>query len=275
MTEAGRQDKRLRVLRLEAVVLRHSDWGEADRLLWLYTLELGKIRVVAKGVRKIHSRKAGHLEPFTRVSLLLARGRDILLVTQADTLDAFLSLREDLAGVTYASYVAELLDRFTYEEDENKALYCLLVDTLARLSNEADRDLVARFFELRLLDLVGFRPELFRCLGCEEEIRAQDQYFSAQQGGVLCPRCGERPQSAQPISMEALKYMRHFQRSTFPEAKRARLNPEIHIELEYIIQNYLTYLLEQRLNTPAFLRRLRSLERLLDTSDGRGRDLPA
>lgn len=274
MTEAGRPDKRLRVLRLEAVVLRHSDWGEADRLLWLYTLELGKIRAIAKGVRKIRSRKAGHLEPFTRASLLLAKGRDILLITQAEALDAFLPLREDLAGVTYASYVAELLDRFTYEEGENKPLYRLLVDTLTRLTTEADRDLVIRFFELRLLDLVGFRPELFRCLGCGEEIRAQDQYFSAGEGGVLCPRCGERAPGAQPISLDALKYMRHFQRSNFSEAKRARLSPETHRELENILQHYLTYLLEQRLNTPAFLRRLRSSERLLNASNGPEHDPP-
>lgn len=274
MTEAGRQDKRLRVLKLEAVVLRHSDWGEADRLLWLYTLEMGKIRAIAKGVRKIRSRKAGHLEPFTRASLLLAKGRDILLITQAEALDAFLPLREDLAGVTYASYVAELLDRFTYEEGENKPLYRLLVDTLTRLTAEADRDLVIRFFELRLLDLVGFRPELSRCLGCGEEIRAQDQYFSAAEGGVLCPRCGERAPSAQPISLDALKYMRHFQRSNFSEAKRARLSPETHRELENILQHYLTYLLEQRLNTPAFLRRLRSAECLLNASNGPDHDQP-
>lgn len=268
MAETAPKDKRLRLIRLEAVVLRHSDWGEADRLLWLFTLELGKIRALAKGVRKIRSRKAGHLEPFTRASLLLAKGRDILLVTQAETLDAFLGLREDLAGITYASYIAELLDRFTYEEGENQALYRLLVESLQRLSVEVDRDLVARYYELRLLDLVGFRPELFRCLGCGEQIRAQNQYFSAQQGGILCPQCGAGVNGVLPISMDALRYMRHFQRSNFAGANKARLTPEIHRELENVLQYYLTYLLERRLNTPAFLRRLRSQERLLDSSDG-------
>ena len=73
--------------RVEAVVLRHSDWGEADRILTLYTRERGKVRAIAKGARKIRSRKAGHLEPFTRVTLQLAKGHDLLIVTQADTLD--------------------------------------------------------------------------------------------------------------------------------------------------------------------------------------------
>ena len=125
---------RERSFRVEAIVLRHNDWGEADRLLILFTREMGKLRVVAKGVRKLHSRKAGHLEPLTRVSLLLARGRDLMIVTQAETLAANSPLKEDLLLLGYASYVVELLDRFTFEEGENRPLYRLLADTLERLS---------------------------------------------------------------------------------------------------------------------------------------------
>jgi DNA repair protein RecO (recombination protein O) len=257
MTMPDPSQHRLRSFRLEAVVLRHNDWGEADRLIGLYTLEMGKLRALAKGARKLRSRKAGHLEPFTRVNLLLARGRDLPLITQAETLEPYLALREDLAGATYASYVVELLDRFTYEEGENRALYRLLVDTLARLCQEQDRDQVVRYYEIRLLDLVGFRPQLFQCVNCGEEIRADDQYFSASLGGVLCPRCGSHMEGAQPASLNALRYLRHFQRSNYAEATRLRLNPALNRELENIVQHYMTYLLERGLNTPAFLRRLR------------------
>ena len=147
-----------RSLRVEAVVLRHSDWGEADRLLSLYTREAGKLRVVAKGVRKLRSRKAGHLEPFTRVALLLARGHDLWIVTQADTLDAYLPLREDLLRTGYASYVVELADRFSYEEGQNSGLYRLLVETLERVTRapeEADIQFALRYYEIRMLDLLG------------------------------------------------------------------------------------------------------------------------
>ncbi len=248
---------RQHAFRLEAVVLRHSNWGEADRLLWLFTLEMGKIRALAKGVRKPHSRKAGHLEPFTRALLLLAHAREIPLVTQADTIEAYLPLREDLLRTTYASYVIELLDKFTYEEGENRPLYHLLVDTLARLSQSDNPDLALRYYEVRLLDLVGFRPQLFNCVECGEEILPRDQYFSAQQGGVLCPKCGAGSTGSRPISMQALKYLRHFQRSNFTEASRAQLIPGVNREIEIIVQHYLTYLLERGLNTPPFLRRVR------------------
>jgi hypothetical protein len=89
---------------VDAVVLRHSDYGEADRLLTLYTREQGKLRAIAKGVRKIQSRKAGHLEPFTRVALMLARGHDLWIVTQAETLNSFQPLREDLGRMSQAAH---------------------------------------------------------------------------------------------------------------------------------------------------------------------------
>jgi DNA repair protein RecO (recombination protein O) len=248
---------RERSFRTEAVVLRHNDWGEADRLLWLFTRELGKVRAIAKGARKMRSRKAGHLEPFTRVSLLLARGRDLLIVTQAETIDPFLPLREDLVRIGYAAYVVELLDRFTYDEGENRSLYRLLIETLSRVEKEEDPALAIRYYELRLLDLLGYRPQLFNCLNCESEIRPQDQFFSASQGGVICPNCSPGFRDARPISMTALKFLRHFQRSSYAEATRARFGPEVAHELEQIMQFYLTYLLERGLNTPSFIRQVK------------------
>ena len=249
---------RERSFRVEAVVLRHFDWGEADRMLVLFTREQGKVRAIAKGIRKLRSRKAGHLEPFTRSSLLLARGREILIVTQAETINTYTPLRENLLLVGYASYIIELLDRFTYEEGENRALYRLLTDTLERLSAEKNLPLVVHYYEIRLLDLLGFRPHLFKCAHCGKEIQAEDQYFSAEQGGVLCPNCGRNVPGAHPVSLQALRYLRHLQRSTYSEAARAQITSQTDREIEILMQHYLTYLLERGLNTPAFLRRVRT-----------------
>ena len=244
-------------LRTECVVLRHSDWGEADRLLVLYSREAGKLRAVAKGVRKLKSRKAGHLEPFTRVELLLAHGREFWIVTQAETVDAYLPVREDLVRTAYAAYLIELLDRFTYEEGENRALYQLLVDSLSRVATLPDPFPAVRYYEIRLLDLLGFRPDLQNCAHCGAEIKAEDQFFDVTQGGVLCPRCGPAAPTARPISMRALRFLRHYQRSTFQEASRLEATPGVKREVEAILNHYLTYWLERRLNTPAFLHEVR------------------
>jgi len=244
--------------RVDAVVLRHQDWGEADRILTLYSQELGKIRALAKGVRKMRSRKAGHLEPFTRASLLLAQGRDLLLITQAEASELYLPMREDLVRIGYASYVVELLDRFSYEEGQNAGLFRLLVNTLSRLAQESEPAFAVRYYEIRLLDLVGFRPQLFHCAACGEEIQPEDQYFSSELGGVLCPSCGRGTPGVRPVSRSSLHLLRHMQRSDYATAKRLAMTPEVNREVENIIQHYITYLLERSLNSPAFIRRVRA-----------------
>lgn len=250
-------DPKFRSFRADAVVLRHSDLGEADRLLTLYTRQLGKTRAVAKGARKIASRKAGHIEPFTHVRLQLAKGRDMFIVTQADTVDAYLSLRDDLVLTSQASYVMELLDRFTYEDEtENSSIFCLLTDTLSRLASRLDPWLVIRYYEMRLLDHLGFRPQLFECANCGREVKAEDQFFSFGAGGVICPRCGRGLPNLHEVSVDTLKYLRHFQRSGFGEASRARPSLEVQREAESLMQGYFTYLLERELNTPGFLRKI-------------------
>jgi DNA repair protein RecO (recombination protein O) len=245
-------------LKVEAVVLRHTDFGEADRMLVIYSRQQGKLRVVVKGARRLRSRKAGHLEPFTHVSLMLARGRDLWIVTQAETIDAYLPLRDNLVLTSQAAYVIELLDRFSYDEGANLGLYRLVCETLQRLSEGDDAFLVLRYYDLHLLDAVGFRPQLFHCVRCRTAIEPVDQFFLAEEGGVVCRVCGANQTGLKPISMQALKYMRHFQRSSYLEARRATVPVSVQSEIEALLNYYLTYTLERGLNTPRFLREVRS-----------------
>jgi DNA repair protein RecO (recombination protein O) len=248
-----------RSFRATAVVVRHSDWGEADRLLTLYTREQGMVRALAKGARKITSRKAGHLQPFTHVTVQLAKGRDLLIVTQAETINAFLPLHDDLTKTSHAAYAVELLYRFSYEEEGgNPTLFKLLVETLDRIEKEESAWLPIRYYEMRLLDAVGFRPQLFECANCGRDILAEDQYFSFTAGGVICPNCGKGLPNLMKISVEMLKYLRHFQRSSYRDAYRARPSSEVQKESEVLMQEYFTYLLERELNTPGFIKRVRS-----------------
>ncbi|NMB54527.1 MAG: DNA repair protein RecO [Leptolinea sp.] len=246
-----------RSLKTEAIVLRHSEMGEADRLLTLFSRNAGVIRAVVKGARRIHSKKAGHLEPFTRVNLMLARSHELWIVTQAVALDLFLPLHEDLILTGEAAYVLELIDRFSYEEGENHVLYQLLVETLERLSRGDPIFTAVHFFELHLLDSVGFRPQLFNCVQCKEEIKPQDQFFSAFLGGAVCPRCAGQAPDARPISVDALKYLRNFQRTAYTRLLQAVPSTAVEREVETILQYYITTLLERHLNTPQFINEIR------------------
>jgi len=250
---------KLRSLKVEGIVLRHRDWGESDRMLTLFTRELGKVQALAKGVRKPRSRKAGHVEPFSRATLLLARGRSFFILTQAEAVNIHSALRENLILLGYASYVVELLDRFTHEEEQQNLFYRLLANTLTRLNRGDDPNLVARYYEIRTLDFVGFRPQLMTCAQCKVGILPEDQFISGSQGGALCPNCGRASREARPIAMQALKYLRHFQRSNYKNASRAKIPEDVYAEIENLTYYYLTYVLERGLNSSAFLRRVREI----------------
>jgi DNA repair protein RecO (recombination protein O) len=242
-----------RSYRAQGIVIRHREFGEADRILSLYTLEKGKVQAIAKGVRKIKSRKAGHLEPFTQVILQLAKGRNLDVITQVDTIRNFENIKKNLILTAQASYVLEILDRFTYEEGENRPLYNLLIETLVRLDNGISPAIAVHYYEVHLMDILGFRPQLQECVVCGAAIQPENQYFSAKLGGVICPRSLSGDPSAWSISMKALKYLRFFQRSPWPQVKNRSIPEEVDKELSVLIEKYLTYLLEYNLKTPGFL----------------------
>ena len=244
----------------EAIILRHSEFGEADRLIILFTKSHGKLRAIAKGVRKIHSRKAGHLEPFTRVKLMLARGRNFWIITQAETVNAHLKIKENLLVTGYAAYCLELVDRFMSEEVENPVLYTLLSSTLEHIAETEHASKAVRFFEIHILDSVGYRPELFNCIHCRKTIEAEDQFISIREGGILCPKCGIRAEHTYPISMQTLKYLRHFQRNTLNDTMKTPISESILKEMEKVMQEYHIYLLERKINTLSFIREARMMD---------------
>lgn len=248
---------RERLYRSEAIVLRRRDFGEADRLLTLFTPGYGKIRAIAKGARKPQSRKTGHVESFMRSKILFARGRNLDLITQAELVEAYRPLREDLVRVTYASHIVELLDRFTAENDAHPELYRLLSGALGWLAETNDLLLTTRYYEMRLLSLVGFQPQLFQCVNCGTIIEPEDQFFSADLGGVLCPNCLEADGKKEPLSLGALKMLRYLQTRAYSTVALLRVRRPLHAELETIMHHYLQHHLERRLHSAGFLKRLR------------------
>ena len=248
---------RERVYRTEAIVLRRTDFGEADRLLTVFTPGRGKIRLVAKGARKLTSRKSGHVELFSHGQFMVAVGRELDILTQAETLEPFLPLREDLLRTTYAYYVAELADAFTAERDENGPLFRLLIDAFGWLCVAGDLSLAARYYDLHLLGLVGYQPQLFACVGCRNQLEPEASYLSAADGGVLCPKCGSDWIGATELSVNALKVLRFLQTRGWETCRLLRLNPSTRAEIERLMNAYITYHLERKLKSVDFIHRLR------------------
>ncbi len=246
-----------RFRKTEAIVLRHFPIGEADRVVTLYTPYAGKLRAVARGARRVKSRLAGHIEPLTRTRVFVTRGRSLDHISQAETVNGNVALRADLWRTTCGLYLAELVDRFGMEELENVALYRLLRDCLEALADAPDTALVLRYFELRMLRLVGFLPELRHCVECGAQLAPETNYFSPAAGGVLCPSCREKSTVVRPISVNALKVLRLFATSDLAAASGVRLTDDLAVELDNTMRQYIRYILERDLKSPEFLDLLR------------------
>jgi DNA repair protein RecO (recombination protein O) len=246
-----------RVYKTEAIVLRQRKLGEADKIVTLYTPNYGKLEAVGKGVRRPKSRLAGHLEVLTYTSVMLAQGRNLDVVTQAQAIEVFAPLRDDLERLSRALYAAELVDRFSPEGAESYHIFQLLLTTLRRLAGDAGGDIALRHFEMQLLDLTGFRPQLQRCLGCQRSLTPVPNYFSPAAGGVLCPSCGSGAISSRPLSVNAVKVLRVLQGGSFGDILRVRIGPPLAREIEFHLRAYVIHVLERDVRSAAFIDRLR------------------
>jgi DNA repair protein RecO (recombination protein O) len=241
------------------------DLGEADRIVTLFSRDEGKIRAVAKGVRKTTSRAAGHLEPFTLSDVLLAVGRELDVISQADTLESFRTIREDLDLTTHAYYLAEVVDLLTEDKHENRPVFDVLVQALHDLAVASDVRLVLVVFHLRLLEALGYRPELRECVNCRTAIQPERNRFSAQLGGVICATCGPAEPTARDIGTSALKLLRFVQAT---QGDRA-VNVPAHIcrEAEALLRDYAEHIVERRLRTPALMSRIAESSASLSRED--------
>lgn len=249
---------RERVYRSEAVILRRNDVAEADRLLLIATPK-GKRWVIAKGARKTKSRLAGHIELFTHVHMMLAVGRNLDIVTQSQIVHAFPTLRSELSRLGCGYYAAELYDRFTVEEDENPPLFQLLVETFMSLDRSPQPDLTLRSFELHLLHLLGYRPQLHRCVVCDDVLTPDADRYSPILGGVLCPRDRAADPAALSMSEGAFRLLRYLQTQPITVSERLRISAETRREVTDLLRASLRYLLERDLKSAEFLDRLLSL----------------
>jgi len=261
-----------RLYRTEGIIIARRDQGEADRVLRLCTPS-GKVDVLAKGARKVRSRKAGHIELFTRSSFVLSRVPNYWdIISQAETLDPHEELRSDLLRGTYARYVTEVLDRFFTEGEGGTAVFDLLDHALTWLCQDEDLDAVVRFYEQHLLGLAGFRPELFRCVGKHQDqklLRAEvveDERrpfgFAPERGGALCPTCYEadkRTPGVMPLSPNALRLLQACQRSSFTALTSRPIPSSLHQEAERVMRHYITYHLEQDVRAGAFLQQIKQM----------------
>jgi DNA repair protein RecO (recombination protein O) len=258
---------------IEAIILKRTDLGEADRVLTLFTPNKGKFHAIAKGIRRPISKKAGHLELLSHSQLQLALGRNLDIVTQAEVRENFLHLRTELWHMTCGLYLAELVDRFIEDHTQHSEVYSLMLEMLRSL--EADvydleqrrlnrsvlagqeyvrSNLLLRYFEMHLLSHIGYEPAFRNCAHCASALQPQENGFAPSLGGALCPQCSRF--WARSLSMNTLKVLRLLQRSTWSAVPRLRLDSSLQAELETVMHGLLRFHLERDLKSWSFLEML-------------------
>jgi len=245
-----------RTYRATAIVLRRLNIGETDRIVTLYSREKGKISGIAKGARRPLSKLAGATEPFTYGRYLLAVGRDLDVITQAEVRESFPNVRRDLKRIAYATYLVEFVNAVVEEREPNYDLFDTLLSALYLLEAEADPEVVARYSDLHIMSLMGYRPEIDVCLRCGKRPTTADVAFSPSLGGRVCEECGPLPDDVIYISGEAADAMRRLMAAEPRSLKDLRFPNAVKEELFRAIRWYVRYQLDRELKSSEFIQAL-------------------
>jgi DNA repair protein RecO (recombination protein O) len=236
----------------QGIVLRAIKLGEADKIVSILTQGSGKIRAVAKGIRKTSSRFGGRLEPFTHVSLLLYRGRSLDTITQAEIVAPFRHLRGEFALIAAGDAMLEAVDKVAEEYERNVRLFLLLLGGLRALEGgPVDPAAVAESFLLKLLSLSGFHPSLSACAVCGAP--GPHEWFSASQGGVVCGDCVEH--DAGRVSQQATAWLDLLARIDLEAAGEATPPTAVRKEARALLYGFTEYHLERRIRSFTLLAR--------------------
>jgi len=242
----------VKLYKVDAIVLRSVNMREADQILTLFSLERGKIRAVAYGACKPTSKKRGAVQPFSYTRFLLRQGRELDSVSQCEGLELFWELRQQLKSLIYATYLTEMVDALTMPGEAQKEIYWLLLNTL-RLMASSDPELLTRFFEVKLVNCLGYRPFLDECAVCRGSLNNGRVGFYPAAGGVLCAACARKEPDSFWCYRGTVAWLKLFLRWPAAKLRQIKVSPELKKEMRLIMQKHLEYHLEHQPKSARFL----------------------
>ncbi len=233
-----------------AIVLKSMRWGEADRILTFFSLQLGKVRGIARGARRMKSRFGGMLEPFSSINLtLFEKHRDGLAsVSHANILNPFFAVRECLERISAASCMVALIDGITADRDPGPSIFHVLLEGLQSLVRTDDPGLLTLMFQIHVLGQSGFRPQLDHCVSCRRDVGSRSYMFSTAAGGLLCVACDRgRWDYGVLMSPGSVAFLRQARQMPFALSVRLKATGRVRNELEDMIDTYARTVVGKRL----------------------------
>lgn len=244
------------IQKTEAILLRRQDLRETSLILTFYTKDFGKIKGIARGVRGVCGAAGGashEILSLDEVVFYERKRADIFTISQCDLVDYFSSIRDDLTRLSYAAYMAELLDSVTGLSDPNRDAFRLLLDSFNLLSTGASPRRVARIFEIKALSLLGMMPELESCAVCGGAT-GEKARFSFKNGGLICAKCAGQDRASSPILPGSVKFIGYVQSSPYDKAAKVKVAEQVGREVEAVLRKFLDFHVERRMKTVAFIR---------------------
>ncbi|WP_157796474.1 DNA repair protein RecO [Bacillus sp. FJAT-45037] len=243
--------------KVEAVVIRTTDYGESNKIVTLYTRENGKVGVMARGAKKPKSRLAAVSQLFIHGLFLFQRSGGLGTLNQAEMISSFKEIRSDLFLAAYATYMVEMVDKLTDEKEPNEPLFNLLQQTLMYLDEGIDPDVLLRIFEMKMMAVAGISPELDQCASCGDTDIPTG--FSIVQAGFLCKKCMHKDERAFWITPHTARLLRLFYYMDMNRLGQISLKDETKRELKLIIQSYYDEYSGLTLKSKRFLEQLEKM----------------
>lgn len=244
------------LLKTSAITLKSRKWGEADRIVTFYTRDIGKIRAIARGARRLKSRLGAALEPLTlsELNLFEKTGDSLYRVSQVDLIEPFVRFRENLTLMAAAARMANVVAAVTPDGDPDPQLFDTLEQGLRLLEDSGDPGLTALLFQIRLLGLTGFRPQTDHCAACGRTRLIADPQFSPSSGGLVCAGCAARQRfRCIPLSKGSVAFLQQALRLAPAMVTRLKAAGQVREEVEEAIEGYVTVVAGKRLPPVDFL----------------------
>ena len=249
----------------EAIVLRDYDLGDQDKIVVFYSPKHGKLRVVAKGARRIKSRFAPLIQLFSYDILLIHKNgkKSLDILNEGEIKYYFPQIKRDLLRFAYGCYLVESVDKFVGEGEPHPFLFQLLLKALFLLEKGPKHtlNLLMHSFELKLLSTLGYEPYLERCVNCGKALKLIESfYFSLKLGGFLCGSCQGVDPGRIPISKKASLLMNELFFSSLKKVFRQKIDKSVQKEIEMILRAYFSYQGQGKMFTPRFIHSFERLE---------------
>ncbi|MCG3778495.1 MAG: DNA repair protein RecO [Nitrospira sp.] len=244
------------LIKTAAITLKSRKWGDADRIVTFYTKEMGKVRGVARGARRMKSRLGASLEPLTicHLNLFEKSGDSLYRISQVDLVEPFIKFREDLTLMTAAARMVNVVGAVTPDGDPDPQLFDTLEQGLRALITSHDPAMTALLFQIRLLGFLGFRPQTDHCAACGKGRLVGAPQFSPLSGGLVCTACAAR-QSLRclPLSPGSLAFLHQALQLSSSMVERLKAAGQVRYEVENAIEGYVTVVAGRQLPSVNFL----------------------